>query len=186
MRHLDIEDAASFDLGKWVDHRSLHDGLDSSTIAINRYRLAGGQRVPWGLHAHMDQEEIFLILEGTLRFETLDGTIDVGSDAAIRFEPGEFQVVMNPANDHVVYFALGVPKDSDDIRIPRTCPHCSFDQLRIDRDSEAGLTCPNCDGEVDAACSVCGLDEREIRLGTDSTELVDICRNCGDQRTVPH
>jgi hypothetical protein len=55
-------------------------------VAINHYQVPAGEGLPSGLHAHYDQEEVFVVLAGEATFETLrEGEVTVGARAAIRF-----------------------------------------------------------------------------------------------------
>ena len=78
----------------------------------------------------MDQEEIFIINEGTATFETLDSEVTDKAGDATRFAPGEFQSGKNDSDDEVVAFALGAPRDTEDVRISQECPECGHDNMR--------------------------------------------------------
>ncbi|MDS0299034.1 cupin domain-containing protein [Halogeometricum sp. S1BR25-6] len=54
-----------------AERRSLSDPLGTTDVALNRYRVAPGDRLA-GLHAHPGQEEVFVVLAGEATFETLD------------------------------------------------------------------------------------------------------------------
>ena len=90
-----------------IDRRGLSDPLGTTDVALNRSRLDPGERFTDGMHAHMDQEEIFVVVKGEATFETMDGEVDVGAGEAIRFAPGEFQSGKNDSDGEIVAFALG-------------------------------------------------------------------------------
>lgn len=75
--------AIDSDLGD-IDRLRLSDPLDTTAIAVNHYRIPPGNEFPSGVHAHMDQEEVFVVLDGTAAFETMEGTITVEAGEAIR------------------------------------------------------------------------------------------------------
>lgn len=181
MDHLDIDEARTWDFGEGVDYRSLRDVLGLQHLAINRYRLSPATRLPWGLHAHFDQEEVFLVVKGTMVFDTLDGPVTVEAGEAIRFAPGDFQAGHNPGDDPAECFAIGAPPDSEDIRIPKPCASCGAPALTITMDADE-LTCPACGTATPASCIRCGEDAREIRI-EDGT-LVDRCRACDDREPI--
>jgi hypothetical protein len=80
----------------------------------------------------------------------MDGEVTVGEDEAIRFAPGEYQSGKNDSDGEVVAFALGAPRDSEDVRIPQECPECGHDNLRaIPGDDGFDLRCPECGAEVE-------------------------------------
>jgi len=174
--------------GDRIDRRALTGPLGTTDLAINQYRVLPGEGLPAGLHAHGDQEEVFVVLAGVARFETLtreDGEwvpseVTVAAGEAIRFSPGEFQSGRNGGDDELVVLALGAPRDSQDVRVPATCPDCDRPTLRLDTDGD-GVTfqCPDCGGTfVPAPCPACGSDDLRITLGDDRPTVV-VCGDCG-------
>ncbi|WP_458210088.1 cupin domain-containing protein [Haladaptatus sp. NG-SE-30] len=127
----------------------LSEALGTTDVAINRFRLTPGERMSESLHAHMDQEEVFIVVEGELTFETPNNEIPVREREAIRFGPGEFQLGKNEATDDVVVLALGAPPGHEDVRISHTCPECGHDNMRsFLRDEGERLVCPECGAEA--------------------------------------
>ncbi|ELZ01482.1 hypothetical protein C482_06899 [Natrialba chahannaoensis JCM 10990] len=168
----DIEPTPYDDLH--ADRRELATPLGTDHLAITHYVLESGERFSGSVHAHMDQEEVFVVLEGEVTFEVarVGGEQDEPSEQneqegveltvsereAIRFAPGEFQSGRNDGDERVVALALGAPRDSDDVRITRipvlndrdvSCPDCDHDHLRIGREGEAELVCPECGAGVE-------------------------------------
>lgn len=144
----DVEPAAMTD----ADRRALTEPLGAADLAINHYRLEPGERLSGGPHAHMDQEEIFLVTEGEATFERPeDEDVTVGAGEAVRFPPGEFQSGYNDADGETSVVALGAPRDSEDVRVPRPCPDCDQEntQVRPREDGEGfDFVCPECGAEV--------------------------------------
>ncbi|WP_255193341.1 cupin domain-containing protein [Natronobeatus ordinarius] len=135
------------------DRRPLSEPLNTSDVAITRYVLEPGERFSGSVHAHVDQEEVFVVLEGEATFETEDGEVVVGEDEAVRFGPGEFQTGANDGDEPVVALALGAPRETNDIRISRipvlgdrdvACSDCGHDHMRVPTGAESGLVCPAC------------------------------------------
>ena len=151
------------------DRREIGTALDAEHVAIVRFALEPGERLSGSVHAHADQEEVFVVLEGTVTFDVerlADGSDDesapidepreltVAENEAIRFAPGEFQSGRNATDSRAVVLALGAPRDTEDIRISRipvlddgdvSCPDCGRDSMRIPADhEESGLECPDC------------------------------------------
>lgn len=167
---IDDIDSGSFDTEIHADRRSLSDPLNTSNVAITYYALEPGERFSGSVHTHLDQEEVFLIIEGTATFElrapprgadgrtgseatreTSQREISVRENEAVRFAPGEFQSGKNDSDETVVAFALGAPRDSEDVRVSRipaldntdvACPDCDRDSMRIS--PNGGLICPDC------------------------------------------
>ena len=150
MEKVSIGDVEPNAFGSDIDRRGLSDPLETTDFALNRYRLDPGERFSGGMHAHMDQEEVFVIVEGEATFETMDGEVTVGEAEVIRFAPGEFQSGKNDSDGEVVAFAMGAPRDSEDVRIPQNCPECGHDNVRaIPGDDGFDLQCPECGAELD-------------------------------------
>lgn len=122
--------------------------LGTDHVAINYFELAPGDGLGFDYHRHLDQEEIFLPIEGVVTFETEDGPIEVAAGEAIRFAPGEFQAGRNRGDERVRVFALGGPADTTEIEYKRRCASCGVATLHgssIDREAMVVvLTCTSC------------------------------------------
>lgn len=162
-----------------TDRRVLSDSLETTDLAVNHYRVPPGDRLPAGLHAHMDQEEVFVVLSGDATFETLEGTTTVAVDEAIRFEPGEFQAGRNDGDGPLELLALGAPRESDDVRIPIDCPDCGREHLQFDFETGTlAFVCPGCGSERDPApCPSCAGDDLRVTLGDEDDPIV-VCEDC--------
>lgn len=151
MEHVTIGDVDVGAFGQEIDRRGLTEPLGTSDLAVNHYRLDPGERLSGGLHAHMDQEEVFVVLDGEATFETPDGDVTVGADEAVRFAPGEFQSGANESDEELTVLALGAPRDSEDVRVPQECPDCGNDNMRaVPGDDGFDLVCPECGVEKPA------------------------------------
>ncbi|WP_327052003.1 cupin domain-containing protein [Halomicrococcus gelatinilyticus] len=157
MQRVDIEDVEPQSMGESdVDRRGLSDALGTTDFAINYYALDPGEAFAGGLHTHLDQEEVFYVVEGTATFETKDEataeteTVEVGPDEAVRFARGEFQQGRNESDERVVALALGAPEQSTDVRIPQPCRECDSDVLAVVMtDQGMSLECPDCGATVE-------------------------------------
>jgi len=151
MEKVSISDVEPAAFGSDIDRRGLSDPLGTEEFAINQYRLAPGERFSGGLHTHMDQEEVFVVVEGEAAFETPDDEVAVGAGEAIRFGPGEYQSGYNDGDGELLAFAMGAPKGSEDVRVPQDCPECGNDNMRA-MPGEDGFTlvCPDCGAELAA------------------------------------
>jgi mannose-6-phosphate isomerase-like protein (cupin superfamily) len=151
MEHVSIEDVEPNAMGGDTDRRGLADALDATNVALNRYVLDPGEAFSGGMHAHLDQEEIFYVVEGEATFETAPEpdaeteTLTVGADEAVRFAPGEYQQGRNESDERVVALALGAPKESTEGRVAQPCPSCDSPVLEIGMGEEGLiLECPDC------------------------------------------
>ncbi|MFC4439466.1 MULTISPECIES: cupin domain-containing protein [Natrialbaceae] len=160
MERVSIDDLESepYDEAYQSDRRVLSDALNTAHLAVTRYALEPGERFSGSVHAHADQEEVFVVLEGEATFETRAGEVAVEEDEVIRFAPGEFQSGRNAADETLVALALGAPRETDDIRIDRipvlddrnvSCPECERDSMRIPTDGRSGLVCQVCDATLE-------------------------------------
>ena len=176
MRSTELE-AVDPDRVGGVERRGLAEALGADEVTINHYVVAPDSRIS-GLHAHQDQEEVFLVLDGAVALETLDGTVDVAAGEAVRVAPGEFQSVTNPHGDPASVLALGAPRGPSDLRVPVRCPRCDSEVAALDFDGEAArLVCPACGHERDAACPDCG---GELRAELDDGgQPLSVCLSCG-------
>lgn len=196
MERVALDDVEPDAVADGAERRALAEPLGTTGVAINRYRLEPGEALPGGLHAHGDQEEVFLVLDGEATFETyglrggaehvVDGEVTVRAGEAIRFAPGEFQSGRNGSNVDLVVLAIGAPRNGEDVRLPAACPDCGHGNLRLDTDgSGVAFVCPDCGGErVPAPCPDCGGDDLHISLG-DGGEPVVVCRDCDAEFSEP-
>ena len=140
-------------VGKQIDSstlkRPLTGAMNASNVALNYYELAPGDSFAYGYHMHETQEEIFVILEGQVTFETEDGDIVVEAGEAIRFAPGEYQQGTNIDDERVAALAIGAPQESGDSEILRPCEACGGRTPQtIDLVEEGSMKVTR--------CSVCG------------------------------
>jgi uncharacterized cupin superfamily protein len=155
MQKIDTDDVEPTAMGgEELDRRGLSEPLGTDDVAINYYALDPGEAFSGGLHAHLDQEEVFYVIEGTATFETKpeatadSTTVEVAAGEAIRFAPGEYQQGRNESDGRVVALALGAPRGSTEGRIPRPCEACDGDVLALARGDEGMmLRCPDCGEE---------------------------------------
>jgi uncharacterized cupin superfamily protein len=182
MDRIDV-DATDAERSGAVEQRRLGDALGTTQVAMNHYRVAPDERIA-GLHAHADQAEVFVVLAGTVAFETLDGRVRATDGEAVRFPPGEFQSCHTAAGAEAVVLALGAPHDSGDLRVPVPCPDCDADQHRLQlEDGEEQLVCSGCGAETPPNCPACGGGN--LRVVLDATDApVKRCRDCGATRAA--
>ena len=129
--------------------RPVGQALETEDVAINYYELEPGDAFSPGLHAHFDQEEIFVVQSGTATFETKDEDVVVEAGEVVRFAPGDYQRGMNLGDERVVALALGAPGESEEGELLRNCPDCgerTQHWMRM-RDDESA---------IDVYCLECG------------------------------
>jgi len=79
--------------------------LGVETFGLNLIRLAPRQR--GRIHSHERQEEVYLVLEGTLTLALPDGEHELGTDACVRVAPGVRRQLMNRGRRQCLVLALG-------------------------------------------------------------------------------
>jgi mannose-6-phosphate isomerase-like protein (cupin superfamily)/transcription elongation factor Elf1 len=197
MEKVTVDDLDAWTPAEGASGHGLTEPLGLGNVAINHYCLDPGARIS-GLHAHGDQEEVFLVVEGSVTFETYvpdrgaggargetasaGGEVTVDQGEAIRFGPGEYQSAKNDTDAAVGVYALGASQGTEDVRVPLACPVCGHDHVRptVGEDGASPvLRCPDCEGESPVECPDCGGDDMTARLGDDVTTPVSACRDCG-------
>ncbi|WP_327052589.1 cupin domain-containing protein [Halomicrococcus gelatinilyticus] len=199
MRRASVDDPASnddLDAGR----TRLSEHLATTDVAVTHYRLGPGDGFPGGLHAHADQEEVFVVLAGESTFDVYatddesadsdaaaDGwTVTVRAGEAIRFARDEFRSGRNDADRDLVAIAVGAPPDSEDVRVPLSCPACGRVGVRPTV-SEDGvqLGCPDCGAaRTPRACPACGREEMQVGLG-EASRPVAVCPDCDTEVADP-
>ena len=127
----------------------LSDDLDTAGVAINYYERLPGESIGFCYHRHLEQEEVFVVLAGTVTFETENGSVQVGPDEVIRFAPGEWQQGFNHGDVPVAVLAIGAPREAGPTELRRECPDCGRR-----RDVTETLE----DDELVFYCQACGAD----------------------------
>jgi uncharacterized cupin superfamily protein len=126
--------------------RRVGEALETADVGLSHYELDPGQNLSGGVHTHMDQEEIFYVLDGTMTFQTLDGEVEVEGGEVVRFAPGDFQQGKNESDESATLLGIGAPKPSTDVRVPQPCGACGeSDTLQfVPGDDGMMLQCPEC------------------------------------------
>lgn len=191
MKHVSLDDLDADEIAAESERARLGDALGTTDVAVTHYRLAAKEGLPGGLHAHSDQEEAFVVLDGTLTFEVLgparekrsEITVDAGD--AVRFAPGEFQSGRNDGPESATVLGLGAPPESDDIRLPLACRACARGDVRLETDAGSiRFVCPDCAAEfVPQPCPDCG--HSDLRATLDGDRTVVACQGCGSEYDRP-
>ncbi len=79
--------------------------LDLESFGINLMVLRPGQRLR--VHTHERQDEVYLVLEGTLTLVVEGEPRELGVDSLARVGPGTRRQLTNPSAEKVVILALG-------------------------------------------------------------------------------
>jgi len=85
--------------------RGLRRDLDVESFGINLITLGPGARMR--VHIHKEQEEVYLVLEGTLTLIVEGEPHELGVDDLARVGPATRRQLTNPHPERVVLLALG-------------------------------------------------------------------------------
>lgn len=154
METVDLDDVAQAALSGTADRRDLSAALGATDVAVAYYELEPGEAFSGGFHTHMDQEELFVVLDGEATWDTESGeaTFTLGAGEAVRFGPGEFQHGYNDSEEPVRALAIGAPAGMDETVSRFRCPACGeYGEHDVHLDEERGVTvsvCRGCDNEI--------------------------------------
>jgi mannose-6-phosphate isomerase-like protein (cupin superfamily) len=80
----EVEDQApNFGLGPELEARMARVPLELEEFGVSYQRLAPGFRVPWG-HTHNVQEELYVVVSGSMRAKLDDEVVDLKQWDAVR------------------------------------------------------------------------------------------------------
>jgi uncharacterized cupin superfamily protein len=85
--------------------QTLRRELGVSSFGINLVRLEPGQR--GRIHRHVEQEEVYVVLEGTLTVLVENEPHELAAGQAARLAPSERRQLVNAGRERVVLLALG-------------------------------------------------------------------------------
>ena len=95
----------SLDHGGSDRFQRLRAELGVGTFGLNLIRLAPRQR--GRIHAHERQEEVYVVLSGTLTLGLADGERELGPNECVRVAPGVRRQIMNRGRERCVLLAIG-------------------------------------------------------------------------------
>jgi mannose-6-phosphate isomerase-like protein (cupin superfamily) len=103
-----VEDQApNFGLSPDLEARFARVALDAELVGLTYQRLAPNFQVPWG-HTHKTQEEVFVVLSGSVKVKVGDEVKELGPWDAIRVAketPRGFEA----GPEGVEFIAIGAP-----------------------------------------------------------------------------
>lgn len=160
----DVEAVPHF-MGANQHRKPLSRAIEAMDFAVSYLELQPGESFSGGLHTHTDQQELFVVLEGTATWETKGGPegedrrLEVGPHEAIHFESSDaFQQGRNESDGVVRGLAIGVPGSRhrwEGVEALVDCPDCG-------RETVFGVVPDDPDGRMPDAeatrfvCSECG------------------------------
>jgi uncharacterized cupin superfamily protein len=107
--------------GKWPGSMHFLTGpLGAEQVAVTFRRMPPGAGGKGGYgHRHRTQEEIFVVLSGTLQFKLDDEVVDVGGPAAVRIAPQVARSVWNegPSDAELLICSVRMEDTTDEVEI---------------------------------------------------------------------
>ena len=104
----EVEDQApNFGLSPDLEARFARVALDAELVGLTYQRLAPNFQVPWG-HTHKTQEEVFLVISGSMRVKVADEVKELGPWDAIRVSK-ETPRGFEGGPEGVEFIAIGAP-----------------------------------------------------------------------------
>ena len=104
----EVEDQApKFGLSPDLEARFARVALEAEQTGVTYQRLAPNLRVPWG-HKHKTQEEVFIVINGSLRAKLEDDVVELGPWDAVRIHKDVMRG-FEAGPDGAELIAIGVP-----------------------------------------------------------------------------
>lgn len=111
--------------GAATELRPMGPDLDAENLAMFYYVLEPRDSFLWGgIFRYEKREEVCYVLQGTVTFETEDGTVEAGPDEALRFAPGEWKGGTNTGTERVIALLVGAPQDRASLEFKLECAEC--------------------------------------------------------------
>ena len=92
-----------------VENTNLATQLGAETLGFRLWRLRPGQASTW--HKHLDELEIYLVLEGTGRMRVEDESLTLERLSAVLVEPGSMRQVFNDTDEDALWLVAGAPPE---------------------------------------------------------------------------
>ena len=109
----EVEDQApNFGLSPQFEARFARVALEAELVGLTYQKLAPNLRVPWG-HTHKTQEEVFLVLDGTLRVKVGDEIHELKPWDAIRIHKDTMRG-FEAGPDGLELIAFGTPNTENE------------------------------------------------------------------------
>jgi mannose-6-phosphate isomerase-like protein (cupin superfamily) len=104
----DVDDSAvQFGLSPDVEARFARKALGAKKVGLSYQKLLPNVRVPFG-HHHTQQEEIYVVLNGSARVKVDDEIVELAPLDALRIDPQSMRAV-EAGPDGVEFLAFGGP-----------------------------------------------------------------------------
>jgi mannose-6-phosphate isomerase-like protein (cupin superfamily) len=114
----DVEDQApKFGLSPGLQSHFARRALGLEKTGMSHYRLAPNFRTPFG-HTHSEQEEIYVVVDGTARWKIEDEIVELAQWDALRVPPGVMRCMEGgPEGAEVIAFGGPTRPDGNDAEL---------------------------------------------------------------------
>jgi mannose-6-phosphate isomerase-like protein (cupin superfamily) len=104
----DVENSAEkFGMGDVLAAHFVREDLQAEQLGLSLQRLKPNQRMPFG-HNHLQQEEVYVVVDGSGRLKLGDDIVEVGRWDAVRVAP-EVMRAFEAGSDGLEVVAFGAP-----------------------------------------------------------------------------
>jgi quercetin dioxygenase-like cupin family protein len=93
-----------------VENTDLGKQLESSSFAARLWRLAPGQAST--RHRHVEQTELYVVLEGTGRIRVDGDLLDLSRLSAVLVEPDSIRQIFNDTDGDALWLVAGTPLEA--------------------------------------------------------------------------
>jgi quercetin dioxygenase-like cupin family protein len=109
-----VEDMApKFGMSPGLESRFARVPLELENSGLSYFRIAPDFRMPFG-HKHSEQEEVYLVLDGSARAKLGDEVVELGAFDALRIPPGVMHgLEAGPDGAEVVAFGAPNTQNKD-------------------------------------------------------------------------
>ena len=92
-----------------VENTDLAKQLEASSLGARLWRLRPGQAST--RHRHREQEELYVVMEGTGRMHVDDEALTLETGSAVLVGPGSVRQVFNDTQDEALWLVAGAPPE---------------------------------------------------------------------------
>jgi len=93
-----------------VENTDLAKQLEASSLDARLWRLRPGQAST--RHRHREQEELYVVMEGTGRMRVDDEALTLQTGSAVLVGPGSVRQVFNDTQDEALWLVAGAPPEA--------------------------------------------------------------------------
>jgi quercetin dioxygenase-like cupin family protein len=97
-----------------VSNTDLGAQLEAATLGARLWRLAPGQTIT--RHRHVEQTELYVVLEGTGRMRVADELLTLASLSAVLVEPRTIRQPFNDTEADALWLVAGTPREQANTR----------------------------------------------------------------------